>query len=649
MSPYRFSLPMLALLAAGPAGTGPAWLAAPGGHPEGARTERRLTGPRAAVTRQAYFDSAEHSPAVADWLLLQAASLTKDSLERQGIYGRIHTPVVRARILPTEAMVREELGDFSGAALRYDSLGQLADAVRLELKLARTPDQRRALRGGLVAVVHERPGSPEAQGAIEFLSAAHVDLAPQEALEVARLAIQSAPAAAAVPLYTKAASRGLLGPADFLAYGNALAQTRRYREAVRVYARLASATDWSAEAAYRSAWASARMGGARRVRADLDHLLARIPDDTVVRPKALFLAGNLAWQDGQRDVAQERWNELLQRFPRADSAGRGGFLSALTLYEEGKTTEAARQWERVHLLGGRAEGLAAGYWAGRAWSEAGDLTRAIGLWRSVIARDSTSYYAVLSAHRLNISPWRPSPALEEFQSFADVDSAVERVRELRTLGMDEEAEYEIDWLIGGRERSVERILSVGDAFRRAGDPSAAVAAARRALGLGAAADTRTYRLLYPREFADHIQTNATETGLDPLLVAALIRQESGWQARARSRVGALGLMQVMPSTGRLIARSLRVHGWHPDQLFEPETNLRFGTWYLAQSLREFGGDEARALAAYNAGATRVKPWATGAAAKDSELFVERITLRETRDYVRIIQRNLALYRVLYGG
>jgi soluble lytic murein transglycosylase len=84
-------------------------------------------------------------------------------------------------------------------------------------------------------------------------------------------------------------------------------------------------------------------------------------------------------------------------------------------------------------------------------------------------------------------------------------------------------------------------------------------------------------------------------------------------------------------------------------LLDPGTNLRLGTWYLAWSLARFGNDTAQALAAYNAGPTRVPRWATGAAARDPELFVERIDLGETRDYVRLIRRNLELYRALYGG
>jgi soluble lytic murein transglycosylase len=390
------------------------------------------------------------------------------------------------------------------------------------------------------------------------------------------------------------------------------------------------------------------MGRTAQARPALEQLLARTPEDTTVRPRALYLAGDLAWQRGDRLEAWKRWTELGSRFPRADSASRAGFLAGLTLYEEGRTREAARQWERVHLLDGRGDGLAAGYWAGRAWDDSGDPRRAAGLWQSVIARDSSSYYALLSARRLDVGIWRPQPALERFAEYPDVDSAMARVRKLRALGMDEEVAYEVSWLAGEGGGSAERVLAIADAFRRAEEPAAAMVAARRALALGAAQDTRTYRLLFPRHFEEDLDGHASDVGLDPLLVAALIRQESSWESRARSRVGAVGLMQVMPRTGRLIARALRVRGWHADQLLEPGTNLRFGTWYLAQSLKRYDGDLTRALAAYNAGGSRIGLWATGAAAADSELFVERIGLRETRDYVRIIQRNLTLYRMLYG-
>jgi len=224
-----------------------------------------------------------------------------------------------------------------------------------------------------------------------------------------------------------------------------------------------------------------------------------------------------------------------------------------------------------------------------------------------------------------------------------------RVRQLRVLGMDQEVSYEVSWLTGEGGGSPERVLAIADAFRRAEQPAAAMVAARGVLALGAAHDTRTYRPLFSRRFEDDLDRHATDPGLAPLLVIALIRQESSWESRARSRVGTVGPMQVMPRTRRLIARAVRERGWHSKQLFEPATNLRFGTWNLAQSLRKYDGDPTRALAAYNVGGSRTGLWAIRLAAADVELFAERIGPRETRDYVRIIQRNLTLYRMLYGG
>ena len=643
---------VLGLLGAGASGSATVHSAIGNGTPDpamiirGARTAGKSG--RIAEANRAYLEAADRSPDVADWLLLRAAALSRDSLQRRALYARITTPVVQARVLETEARAREEAGDLAGAAVRFDSLGLWSDAVRLQLHIAWTEAQRSALRRGLIEAVRQHPTLSESQRSLELLGQISVVLTPQEALEAARLATSLGTPAPAVPLYARAVAGRIATPADVIAYGGALTTVRKYREAIRVYNRLRTDSLYRNEATYGQAWSMARMGQSQRARPLIEQLLSHIQDDTLLRPRALFLAGDLAWQRDDREAAREHWGELMQRFPRADSAGRAGFLAALTLYEEGKPAEAAAQWERVHLVNGRGDGLAAGYWAARAWSETGDSRRATVLWQSVIARDSSSYYALLSARRLNVTTWRPGPASEQFAHFADVDSAMDRIRELRALGMDDEAGYEVSWLVGRPGVTAERALAIADAFRRTDEPAAAVAAARRALAAGARPDARTYRLLYPRTFEDHLETHAAEAGLDPFLVAALIRQESTWETRARSRVGALGLMQVMPATGRQIARTLKVRGWHPDQLYEPAVNLRFGTWYLSQSLRQYGGDLSRALAAYNAGGTRIREWATGPAASDSELFIERITLRETRDYVRIIQRNLALYRALYG-
>jgi soluble lytic murein transglycosylase len=91
-----------------------------------------------------------------------------------------------------------------------------------------------------------------------------------------------------------------------------------------------------------------------------------------------------------------------------------------------------------------------------------------------------------------------------------------------------------------------------------------------------------------------------------------------------------------------------VRPWSTARLLDPATNLRFGTYYLAQALRQFDGNLVHALAGYNAGPSRIAAWSSPVAPEDSELFTERIGFTETRDYVRIIQRNAAVYRALYG-
>ncbi|MEJ7813232.1 MAG: lytic transglycosylase domain-containing protein, partial [Gemmatimonadaceae bacterium] len=169
----------------------------------------------------------------------------------------------------------------------------------------------------------------------------------------------------------------------------------------------------------------------------------------------------------------------------------------------------------------------------------------------------------------------------------------------------------------------------------------------RARATGVARDARLYRFVYPVTHRDVLVAEAARGGLDPALVAAVIRQESAWNPRATSPVGARGLMQVMPSVGATVARSLGLRSWDPVLLYEPEVSVALGVRHLSAFVRQNSTPE-RALAAYNAGQSRVARWARKRGADDPEVFVERIPFAETRDYVRIVLRNAELYRALYA-
>ena len=135
--------------------------------------------------------------------------------------------------------------------------------------------------------------------------------------------------------------------------------------------------------------------------------------------------------------------------------------------------------------------------------------------------------------------------------------------------------------------------------------------------------------------------------MSPLLMLALIRQESYFDASAVSFAGALGLMQVIPATGRDIAVGLGVKDFKDSDLLKPEVSTRFGAHYLAGQLEGFGGNIGAALAAYNGGPGNAARW-TETAGSDVDLLVETIDFEETRLYLELVLANYAYYRYAYG-
>jgi soluble lytic murein transglycosylase len=220
-----------------------------------------------------------------------------------------------------------------------------------------------------------------------------------------------------------------------------------------------------------------------------------------------------------------------------------------------------------------------------------------------------------------------------------------RIPQLEQLGMDTEARFEYDALEAAAT-TPDRLLATAAALRAHGQTSRSIRLAWKVID-GGRRDAQTYRLAYPVIDQTELVRQARARSIDPTLVAAIIRQESSFNPRAVSVAGARGLMQVMPSVGQQISRSLGYPLWDPGLLFDPDANLELGVAHLASSIRQYD-DIVRVLAAYNAGGSRVTRWSAKAGAQDPEVFAERISFTETRDYVRIVQRNAELYKALYG-
>jgi soluble lytic murein transglycosylase len=156
-----------------------------------------------------------------------------------------------------------------------------------------------------------------------------------------------------------------------------------------------------------------------------------------------------------------------------------------------------------------------------------------------------------------------------------------------------------------------------------------------------------WETLFPRPWWGDLRAGASVEGLDPYLVASLIRQESEFNPGAVSGANAYGLMQLLPQVAKSMAHDLRVKHWSQTQITNPQMNLRLGTHYFRKLVEKYNGQVEYALAAYNAGEDRVKDWQSNGNYRDIYEFVESIPFTETREYVQAIMRNAAIYSQLY--
>jgi len=155
-----------------------------------------------------------------------------------------------------------------------------------------------------------------------------------------------------------------------------------------------------------------------------------------------------------------------------------------------------------------------------------------------------------------------------------------------------------------------------------------------------------WRILFPEPWWETIKAESAKNNLDPYMVVSLIRQESEFNPSVISYANAYGLMQLLPSTGKAIAREEGISHFQTFQLLDPEMNIRLGTRYLRQMLDKVGGVQEYALAAYNAGDERVVDWQAAGPYSGIDEFVESIPFTQTREYVEAILRNEEMYKAI---
>ncbi|WP_420127854.1 transglycosylase SLT domain-containing protein [Longimicrobium sp.] len=443
-------------------------------------------------------------------------------------------------------------------------------------------------------------------------------------------------------------------PAERLRLGRLLFEERDFRPAREALAdaaeRLADPA-LAAEAELYAARALVRLGSDEGW-AEMRKLVEKRPG-TAAAGSALFLLGDAA---ENREVAISYYRRA------ADVAASPDAREALYRVGDRRLKNkdpagAAAAWEQyAGRYPGGSQTAEAAYRAGVLHERAGRDEKARAMYAAAIAADPVSYYAIRAADRMgtdplaralaNDRPWPSAPG-----DAREAAGALKRLAALHRAGLTDEWKQELDWQTRRLDSRPSALLALAEGLRDDGQPVEGIRLGRALLERrGGEWDARLLRVVFPFPYRELLEEEADRVDVDPFLLAGLVRQESSFNPRARSWVGATGLSQIMPATGQWLAPGAGVSNFDPSLLAVPEINLRMGARYLRDQLRRYGGKRDLALAAYNAGPSRADRWRRELGyGGDPDAFRERIPFAETREYVQVVLRNAVVYRRLYGG
>ena len=365
-------------------------------------------------------------------------------------------------------------------------------------------------------------------------------------------------------------------------------------------------------------------------------------------------AAEVAWSQaanaearGALDSALDRYSFLTENVRTHARAGQARMRSGQIHLRRGDRPAAAEVYEQylADFPTGRRWQEAA-YWAGRTRLELGDTAAGVAHLRHVLTQP-VEYYAVMSAELLGESFGVDVPDGESSFEPGWLSEGLSRLDLLTEAGLERGASAEVARLRAraGDERAPR--LRLAEALIERGRTIDGINLGWALLEDEGSWDQQILRVAYPFPYRELVRREAAEWGIDPFMMAAIIRQESAFKADIVSHAGAIGLMQVMPPTGAELARTHGPDGFSRESLTRPEVNLHLGAAFFVDMSRRYDNQLPLVLSAYNAGPTRATRWRKYPEAADPLRFTERIPFTETRGYVKSVRRNLGLYRALY--
>ncbi len=383
--------------------------------------------------------------------------------------------------------------------------------------------------------------------------------------------------------------------------------------------------------------------------------------------QAQYLIGKCLEREGRLAQAAQAYARVPQKQPRSSWADEGLFRSGWCHYKMGDYPAALRRWREVRSRYPNSDQTeAALFWQAKASQKTGNLQAAREGFLELASANQHSYYG-WRARELLGSTFRTGDSLsqEGLSQLAYLDSTVYlpdyefdswvkghrlylQASRLTELGLTEEAAKLLEYLRRTGWNDPVALYHLAQLYNRAGMDPQAILCAKRAFDLWLGPRPRVLlEMLYPSRYLFTIGRALADHPMETALVLSVMRQESKFVAGARSKVGARGLMQIMPATGKKLSGQKQ---FNKDSLYHPAVSINFGTKFLASLLKQFNGSLVHALAAYNAGPHRVRQWLKSEACRqDEDYLIEEIPFLETRNYIKKVMVGYYIYRWLLEG
>lgn len=543
--------------------------------------------------------------------------------------------------------------EIATAATTNGTASKRAEAWYRIAELQRDRHNPAAQRAALFSTIREAPESDAAGDAARELAALK-DLSSTEQVLVARTLMRTGEVASGVRAMEAALKTGKIPATDrsqiHYELGRVLFTAGKYADAVR-HLKEVTGTTLRADARYLRARSSYRLNKTAEGKQTLEKLVADFRT-TPAATRALFLLGDLAHDDGELDDA-------LKLFERAAAAPAKTEETAVALMRIGDIAFVRADFNKAaDIFDASAKRYPNGslhdqavFWSAMSNAKAGRDTIADRQLKELRRTSPLSYYAMRAAAIQGASPLEQTDTTSQTADESvrsRLQPGLDRWQLLRDVGWDQAASFELARFRRSVGQNRAAMYALAEELNTRGAPHLGIAVGRELLSGGAPWDRRMLKIMYPMPYLGLIERNARAQGLDPFFVAGVIRQESRFNPRAVSGAGAVGLMQVMPRTGNQIHRAANGANSAAAVLTDPEVNIKLGTKFLADLSRIYGTRNDAILVAYNAGPTRADRWRAFPEFETEDLFVERIPFTETRDYVKAVKLNAAIYRALYG-